>query len=99
MRSGRSDDLPWGRSLVTGRPPWAAGVKAPPIAARPPCQAPQPIHTAAPARAAIQTPSSAFIVRDMAPKMGRAGRLDKPDVQSTPRPTASSRTGGRALLI
>jgi hypothetical protein len=42
----------------------------------------QPIQPAATTSAAIQTPRSAFMVRDMARNMGRRGRLDKPDRSS-----------------
>jgi hypothetical protein len=42
----------------------------------------QAIQPAATTRAAIQTPSSAFMVRDMLRNMGRPARLDKPDASS-----------------
>jgi hypothetical protein len=44
-----------------------------------PCQASQAIQPAAPSRTAIQTPSRAFIVRDMTGNMVRRAALDKPD--------------------
>ena len=74
--------LPLSWSLEKGRPSWSTSRNGPPIDGLPPCVASQAIHPAAMARAAIQTPISAFMVRDMARNMGRQGRLDKPDRSS-----------------
>src|SRR3984957_8978144 len=56
------------------------------MAGRSPCQASQPIHPAAAARARIQTPSSAFMVRDMARTWAGAGG-------------STSRTAGRTTGV